>query len=77
MPEGRNAVQEISLSLPAANVRIDSLYPDPSQPGLLIWRDNAEFAVHGSVVSIDEEARGQRFLFFAGIAASLATGLAP
>lgn len=71
------STQVVSLVLPAFDVRVDAVYPQPSEAGRLRWTFGGAVSVHGSIVSINEEARGQRLLFISGIVAGLAAGLAP
>lgn len=73
----RSSSQAVQLILPGTDVRVDYLYPQIAQPGRLSWNSYDEVSVQASLALIGEEARGQQLIFFSGIAAGLASGLAP
>jgi hypothetical protein len=73
----RSSEQSVSLELPALDMRIDYLYPQPRDPGRLHWRTLDDLSVQASLAAIAEEARGQQWLFLSGVAAGVAAGLAP
>ncbi|MFF3376500.1 hypothetical protein ACFYXF_26550 [Streptomyces sp. NPDC002680] len=73
----RSSSQNVQLMLPGTDVRVDYLYPQLAQPGKLTWISYGEVSVQASLALIGEEARGQQLIFFSGIAAGLASGLAP
>jgi hypothetical protein len=73
----RSSSQDVQLILPGTDVRVDYLYPQPARSGRLSWNSYDEVSVQASLALIGEEARGQQLIFFSGIAAGLASGLAP
>jgi hypothetical protein len=69
--------QTVTLDMPTDYFRVDHASPQLSDPGHLVWTWRNNIRVKASLVSIDDEARGQQLLFFSGIAAGLASGLLP
>lgn len=69
--------QTVTLAVPPVYFRADYTLPQIEDPGLLSWTGRGDMDVRASLVSIDDEAAGQRLLFFSGIAAGLASGLLP
>jgi hypothetical protein len=69
--------QTVSLAVPPVYFRADYTLPQIKDPGHLSWTGREDMDVRASLVSIDDEAAGQRLLFFSGIAAGLASGLLP
>ncbi len=76
-PAGAPAQQTVSLVIPPVYFRADYTLPQVEEPGLLSWTGREDLGVRASLVSIDDEAAGQRLLFFSGIAAGLASGFMP
>ncbi|WP_157985261.1 hypothetical protein [Lentzea terrae] len=67
----------VHLEIEGSNLRTDFVSPQPVQPGGTEWSSKGELQVIANYVLIDEEARGQRYLFIAGVAAGLAGGTLP
>jgi hypothetical protein len=59
------------------NQRLDTVTPEPSEPGRLAWAesDASSVAPLGSITDIDAEERNQRDLFVLGIVAGIAVSI--
>lgn len=59
------------------NERLDTVTPEPGEPGRLAWAelDASSVAPFGSIVDIDAEERNQRDLFVLGIVAGVAVSI--
>jgi hypothetical protein len=72
---GVKSHQQVSIEMETVNLRVDYMHPQPVEQGKFEWSSTMALQARANLVDINEEAKGQRLLFAAGITAGLATGV--